>query len=513
MSFFKKNQVKTRFAPSPTGYLHLGSLRTLLYSYLFAKQRKGEFLLRIEDTDQTREVPGAVDQMLKIINWLGLRPDEGPFLDEKGKISEQGKFGPYIQSKRKSLYEKYAQELIDKGGAYYCFCAAERLERLRKIQQAEKKPTRYDGHCRKLTPKEIKEKLTAGEDYVVRLKVPKNQKLEFTDWVKGKMIFKTDEIDDQILLKSDGFPTYHLALVVDDHLMKVTQVVRGEEWLPSTPKHILTYFFLGWEPPDFIHLPLILNPDRTKLSKRQEDVAVEDYQRQGYLPEALINFSALLGWNPGDNREIFSLEELIKEFSFSRVQKSPAAFDRQKLNWINREHLKRLDFQEFKRRARPFLRKNFPELPPAELELDKVLALEQERISKLEEIGRETSFFFQDNLSYNPELLVWKKSTLTATRKNLEWLTAKLETFPPENWRASVLSEFFLKTIKETGLTNGEILWPFRVALTGQKKSPSPFEVAEILGRRKALQRIQEAQKKLEKKSGPSDIRSGRELV
>jgi nondiscriminating glutamyl-tRNA synthetase len=307
--------IRTRFAPSPTGYMHVGNMRTALFSYLLAKHNGGTFLLRIEDTDKTRQVENGIEIILKSLYWGGIKPDEGVMLDEKGEITQKGKFGPYIQSERLLIYQKYAQELLDKGHAYYCFCSSERLEKLRDLQQKNKLPTGYDGECLKLKPDEALARVKAGDKYVVRLKMPKEGETVFTDLIRGEVRFQNKLVDDQVLIKADGFPTYHMAVVVDDHLMEITHVIRGEEWVSSAPKHIQLYKYLGWELPQFAHLPLLLNPDKSKLSKRQGDVAVEDYRKKGYLPEAIINFIAFLGWNPGTEKELFSMDELIKEFN------------------------------------------------------------------------------------------------------------------------------------------------------------------------------------------------------
>lgn len=304
--------VKTRFAPSPTGYLHVGGLRTALYAYCFAKQNKGKFLLRIEDTDRERFVADGTLNILKSLEWVGLIQDEGVTRDKKGEIIQKGKNGPYIQSERLDIYKKYIDELVDKGHAYFCFCSAERLEEVRTIQQKNKLPTGYDGHCRDLDPVEAKKRLQNGEKCVVRMNMPKEGETVFFDEIRGEIRIKNCLVDDQIIMKSDGFPTYHLAVVVDDHLMGITHIIRGEEWLSSVPKHLQLYKYFGWETPKMAHLPLLLNADKSKLSKRQGDVAVEDYRNKGYLPEAILNFVAFLGWNPGDERELFTLKDLIK---------------------------------------------------------------------------------------------------------------------------------------------------------------------------------------------------------
>ncbi len=496
MPFFKKQKIRTRFAPSPTGFLHIGGLRTALYEYIFAKQNKGDFVLRIEDTDQTREVEGAVENLLKALKWAGLTADEGILLGNDGKPSERGNFGPYTQSKRLKIYQKYAQELINQDKVYYCFCTPARLEELKNNQQTAGQPTHYDRECLKLNSDEVKAKLDMGERYVIRFKVPEGQEVKFVDTVKGEIKFSTNDIDDQIILKSDGFPTYHLASVVDDYLMKINYVIRGEEWLSSTPKHILLYQAFNWSVPQFAHLPLLLNPDKSKLSKRQGDVAVEDYRDQGYLPEALINFVALLGWNPGTEQEIFSLEELIKVFDLKKVHKSGAVFNREKFDWFNSVYIKKLDLDEFKKIARPYLEKNIAHVQP-DLNLDKLFAIEQQRISKLSEIGEELKFIFIDKLEYDHKKLIWKKSDTVSTLKNLELLIIELKKYSKGDWTAEILEKNIRKFIADSGLQNGEVLWPMRFALTGEEKSPTPFEVAEILGQEKSLARLGEAIEKL----------------
>ena len=305
--------IRTRFAPSPTGFLHVGGLRTALYCYLFAKKNNGKFILRIEDTDQSRKVDGAMENLIDTLKWAGINFDEGPTVG--------GDFGPYIQSERLNIYHEHAQKLVDEDKAYFCFCSPERLDEVRKKQIELKIPPQYDRLCRELPKEIIEQKKSNGEKFVVRMKVPLIGETTFVDLIRGNVTIANKVLDDQVLLKSDGFPTYHLAVVVDDHFMKISHVIRGEEWLPSTPKHILLYKYFGWELPHFAHLPLLLNPDKSKLSKRQGDVAVEDYKAKGYLKEAIVNFISLLGWNPGDNREIFSLEELKMNFHLNELEK------------------------------------------------------------------------------------------------------------------------------------------------------------------------------------------------
>ena len=323
--------VRVRFAPSPTGMVHVGSVRTALYNYLFAKKHAGKYLLRIEDTDQNRKVEGAVENLIKNLQRLGICHDEGP--DRKGES------GPYFQSQRLTFYQQKVNDLIKAGNAYPCFCSAQRLESMRLNQETQGLNLGYDRHCLNIPEQEARKRLQT-ETYVVRMKVPDELTVRFEDLVRGEVEVNTSSIDDQVLMKSDGYPTYHLANVVDDHMMKITHVIRGEEWLPSTPKHILLYDFFEWEKPHFAHLPLLLNPDRSKLSKRQGDVAVEDYLNNGFLEEALINFLALLGWSPGNNRELMDIEEMIEEFDLARVNKAGAVFDQEKLAWVNSQYLK-----------------------------------------------------------------------------------------------------------------------------------------------------------------------------
>ncbi|MBI4231980.1 glutamate--tRNA ligase, partial [Candidatus Peregrinibacteria bacterium] len=324
--------IKTRFAPSPTGYLHVGGLRTALYSYLFARKNKGKFILRIEDTDQERYVEGALENLMKTLHWAGLEYDEGPMPDG----SEKGGHGPYIQSKRSEIYREQVQKLLDSGHAYRCFCSKERLDEMRERQKSNKEATMYDRKCLDLPESEIQKNLEAGIPFVIRQKVP-YELIKFKDLIRGNVQFHGKTIDDQILVKSDGFPTYHLANVVDDHLMEITHVIRGEEWLPSTPKHIALYLAFGWQAPEFAHLPLLLNEDRSKLSKRQGHVAVEEYIKAGYTKEAVLNFVAFLGWNPGagEEKEIYTLTELVEAFSLEKVHKAGAIFNLEKLDWFN----------------------------------------------------------------------------------------------------------------------------------------------------------------------------------
>jgi glutamyl-tRNA synthetase len=474
-------KIITRFPPSPTGFLHIGSLRTALYNFLFARANQGKFYLRIEDTDQKRLVTGATENLITILKQFGLDWDNKKIL---------------IQSERLDIYQNFAAQLVQEGKAYFCFCDSRRLENLRLERQQKKLPPMYDGKCRNLSEAEIKSNIEANKPCVIRFKMPQTGTTEFNDLIRGKISFNNSLLDDQIILKSDCFPTYHLAAIVDDHEMQISHVIRGEEWLPSTPKHILIYQAFGWEIPEFAHLPLLVNSDHTKMSKRQGDVAVEDYLKKGYLIEALINFVLLLGWNPGTDQEIFSLTEMIEKFDLKKVHKSAAVFDLKKLDWLNGEYLKKMDFKKFANQAADYLRANFPQLPD-NLDQDKIFALEKNRISHFSQMGQGIEFLFTETLSYQPELLVWKKSTPKTIFANLEILTTELEKYSDKEWSADNLQEKISDFIIKNKKTNGEILWPMRVALTGLEKSPTPFEIAEILGPKKSILRLKDATKKL----------------
>ena len=482
-----EKKVRVRFAPSPTGFLHVGGLRTALYNYLFAKKNGGEFLLRIEDTDQKRFVEGAKESLLSTLKNMNLEWDNE-------KI--------YVQSENLETYKKYAEQLVAEGKAYYCFCEPERLEEVRAQKQAEKKPPMYDRYClTNLSQAEINQKLKENCPATIRLKVPKDEIIEFKDVVRGKVSFSTNTIDDQVLLKSDGFPTYHLANVIDDHLMNITHVIRGEEWLPSTPKHILLYKAFGWEMPKFAHLPLLLNPDKSKLSKRQGDVAVEDYLQKGYLKEALTNFVALLGWNPGEGsvQEIFSLEELVEKFELEKVHKAGAVFELKKLDWLNAQYIKKLSIEELFLACIPFLKeKEFFLEANAEKRNDayvkKVLVVERERLSKFSQVCEENRFFFTE-IDYPTELLSWKELTAKELIESLEESTKALTEIAENDWELTQIEE---KLLAAAGEKRGDLLWPLRVALTGAQKSPSPFEIAWVLGKKESLQRIAKAIEKLQ---------------
>lgn len=497
-------KIRVRFAPSPTGYMHVGNFRTALYTYLFARKNNGDFILRIEDTDQKREVADALEKLLAIMDWAKFERAEGVYL-ESGKIVQKGKFGPYIQSERLDIYKKYAKELVEKGFAYYCFCTSEKLEEMRQIQLVEKKAPMYDRTCLKLSAKEVQEKIARGEKYVIRQKINTEGYTDFHDLVRGKVSIKNELLDDQILMKSDGYPTYNFANVVDDHLMQITHVTRGEEYISSTPKYIQLYKSFGWDAPETAHLPLLLNPDKSKLSKRQGDVAVEDYIEKGYLREAIINFVVLLGWNPGkgSTQEIFSLAELEQIFDFSHVHKAGAVFDLKKLDWINNQYIKKLSIDDLYAQVLPFLEKKewfvaLDDKYKSEEYLKKVLTVEKERLVTLAAAGEDNRFFFGD-ISYDPAMLKWKEMSNEDIRKSLEISRSTLEEMDGNTWKLVEIEKALLETAENNfksadgKIDRGALLWPLRVALTGAQKSPSPFEVAWVLGKEETLKRIDNA--------------------
>lgn len=399
--------VRVRFAPSPTGFVHIGSLRTALYNYLFAKKMGGEYILRVEDTDQSRLVEGAIENMLNAMKWAGVNHSEGVILDDSGKVVQKGEYGPYIQSQRLDIYQEYIKQLLDSGKAYYCFCTKERLDEVRDAQRAAGETAKYDGHCKNLSKEEVEANIKAGIPYVIRLRLPENHTIKFTDLVRGDMEFNTNDLDDQVLMKTDGFPTYHFAVVVDDYLMKITHVIRGEEWVSSTPKHVYLYEAFGWEAPVFVHLPNILNKEKKKLSKRQGDVAVEDFKKKGYLPEGLVNYVALVGWSPEDNQELFTMEELEKAFSVERVSKSGGVFDTEKLNWVNQHYIKDGDDAYLTDLAIPFLIEDgFITEEEATNKYDflkSMISVLKEKLQYVKEVTEHASIFFGDKIEVETE--------------------------------------------------------------------------------------------------------------
>ncbi len=469
-------KVRTRFAPSPTGYLHVGGLRTALYTFLFAKHNKGEFLLRIEDTDQARYVEGAIEDLKNILAHMQL-PWDGEVL---------------VQSERTKIYQKAAEELVKNDKAYYCFCSTDRLQELRKRQVANKQHIGYDGLCRSIAQEEAvmrKEK----EPYVIRLKMPKSGICDFYDLVRGNVQFAYSREEDSIILKSDGFPIYHLAHVVDDHEMKITHLIRGEEWLSSVPKHIALWQAFGWEIPEYAHLSLIVNPDKTKLSKRQGDVSVESYLEKGYLKDALLNFILLLGWNSGTEKEIFSLDEMIKEFSIEKIHTSPAVFNIEKLDWMNGCYIRSKTVAELLGLSLPYLQKT--RLVGEKYDkkyLEGVIGLEQSRLKKLSDLPDLVSYFFNDP-EFDPAILPWKKQDAKDAKMQLQNIFTIFEGIDEKHFNKEHMEKEAFKYIKKNNYKNGNVLWPLRVALSGREKSPGPFEIAQVLGRKSTLERIKKA--------------------
>ena len=510
--------VRVRYAPSPTGLQHVGGLRTALYNYLLARKTGGQFILRIEDTDQKRFVAGAVENIMTFLKDFGLHYDEGPiFLADKDELPgtlstrypgvyEKGKYGPYIQSERLPHYEAAVKQLVDTGHAYYCFCTEERLAELRERQERTKQPPRYDGLCRGLTPEAAKEDRQNGKPCVVRFRVPEQRgEIVCQDQLRGELRYQATDMDDFVLLKSDGYTTYHLASVVDDHAMEITHVFRGEEWLPSLPKHVLLYEALGWEQPVFVHLSVILGADgKKKLSKRDGDVSVDAFVEAGYLREALLNFIALLGWNPGQGstQELFSLDELVQHFSLEHLNAAPAMFDRKKLDWMNHEYIMQFPPERLLAFIRSHTRSIFeqsdwyakatPEQKRDEY-LIRVLTIEQERLKTLREFGESNQFFFSERIGYPTKLLAWKGSSMEATAEELARAKTLLAAISEAEWTRENLST---KLLAAAGDKKGDFLWPLRVALTGAERSPSPMDVAWVLGKAETLLRLETALQK-----------------
>jgi glutamate--tRNA ligase len=490
MLFFRRERgmVRLRFAPSPTGYLHIGGLRTALYNYLYAKQNGGKFLLRIEDTDRTRYVEGAIENLIHELKWAGVEADEGVCLDENGKITEVGECGPYIQSERveKGIYNKYAEELIEKGYAYYCFCSKERLDDIKNQQKADGKIPRYDGLCRGVSIEDAKKRIANGESYVIRLKLPENRDIVFEDVIKGRITINTNDMDDQVLIKADGFPTYHFAVVVDDHLMGITHIVRGDEWISSTPKHIYLYEALGFEKPIFVHLPTVLNKSGKKLSKRNDDASVEDFRLKGYLPEALINYLALVGWSPESNEEILSLDEMVKQFSFDRVSKSGGVFDVDKLDWVNAQYIRKMEVSELAKLVKPYLVKaGFIKEDICEKRLELITKTFQESISRLPEIVEQSRFLFED-VAVEPDALKMRNV------EHIEILKEKMkeELSQIEEMDEETAKGFMKKVQKASGFKGKDLYMPVRALLTGQVHGPELSNILEILGKGEILRRL-----------------------
>ncbi len=484
--------MRTRFAPSPTGNLHVGGLRTALYSWLIAKQTDGKFALRIEDTDQAREVAGAVDVILKGLHWAGIDPEEGMVMMDEVP-GQQGDKGPYKQSERLALYREHLDVLVKHGHAYPCFCTPERLEQMRNDQQAKKQAPMYDRHCLHLPKEESDTRIAAGEKHVFRMKMPHDRTITISDDIRGSVSFEGKNVDDQVLLKSDGFPTYHLAHVVDDHLMDFDLVIRGEEWLPSLPKHLVLFEMFGWTPPRYAHVPLLLNKDKSKLSKRQNSVSVEEYIEKGYLPEAMINFLAMLGWNGGTTQEIFTMQELIEQFSIERVQKSGAIFDIEKLDWLQGQWMRKFTTDEFVKRIRPLVEAVHSGATNDD-HFAKKAALIQERITFFHEAPDMLGYFYTAP-TVSKELMANKKQKVEES--DLPMLLTTLEeilnAIPESEWHAERILGDVKAVLEPKNLKLGQLLWPLRAILTGREYSPGAVEVAEVLGKGETIRRLEKA--------------------
>ncbi|MDU6482796.1 MAG: glutamate--tRNA ligase [Paeniclostridium sordellii] len=483
--------VRVRFAPSPTGFVHIGSLRTALYNYLFAKRMGGEYILRVEDTDRTRIVDGAIENMLEAMAWAGVNHTEGVVLGENKEITQVGEYGPYIQSERLDIYKDYIQQLLDSGKAYYCFCSKERLDEVREKQKEAGETPKYDGNCRNLSKEEVEAKLAAGEEYVIRLKLPENHVIKFTDLVRGETEFNTDELDDQVLIKTDGYPTYHFAVVIDDHLMKITHVIRGEEWISSTPKHVYLYEAFGWEAPTFVHLPNILNKEKKKLSKRHGDVAVEDFKKKGYLPEGLVNYVALVGWSPDDNQELFTMKELEEHFSIERVSKSGGVFDTDKLNWVNQHYIKDASDEYITDLAIPFLiEAGYITEEDAKNRYDFVkdmVSVVKEKLQYVKEVTEHVNIFFGDKVELETEECreFLKLEHIPTLINALEEKIGAADEINEEAFKA------MLKEIqKEHGIKGKNLFMGTRIILTGQMHGPDLPKSAAVIGKDMCLNRI-----------------------
>lgn len=489
--------IVTRMAPSPTGYLHIWGLRTALYNYLYAHQHNGTFLLRIEDTDRARYVEGSIENLIQTLINVWLAPDEGPNAPKEN--------GPYLQSERLHIYGHYMKELLEKKHAYHCFCSSQRLDELRTEQEELWLPTKYDKKCRYLSSEEVQKNLDAGVPYTIRLAVPENREITFHDTIRGRITVPSKDVDDQVLMKTDGFPTYHFAVVVDDHLMKVTDIIRGDEWIPSTPKHVLLYEAFGWEMPRMSHVPPLVGNNRKKLSKRTGDVSVEVFLEKWFLPEAMLNYIALLGWNPKTTQEIFSLSELVEKFKLEDVHKAGAVFDIERMEWFNAQYIIAASLDSLYEKLCLYLEKYqntfyavFQSFP-REYNL-KVLAELKTRLKTFGEFPALTSFFYSELWEIQNELFLNEKMkinnfedvkwALDLTLQILKDATLSLST--PEE-----IKQIFIEKIAESGMKNGQVLWPVRVALSMQQFSPGALECIYILGREKSIERLEKILKEV----------------
>ena len=470
--------VRTRFAPSPTGYMHLGNLRSALYTYLYAKKHAGKFILRIEDTDQSRYVEGAVDVVYNTLRDIGMQWDEGPDVG--------GDYGPYVQSERKSMYLPYAEQLVKSGKAYYCFCTNEELDERREKASAQGEVWKYDKHCLHLSPEEVQKRIAAGESYVIRQNVPLTGEASFDDVLYGHITVDCAELDDMVLIKADGMPTYNFANVIDDHTMAITHVMRGNEYLSSTPKYNLLYDAFGWEKPVYIHMTPIMRDASHKLSKRDGDAYFEDYLKKGYLKEAIVNYVSLLGWNPGDEREFFTLDELKEAFDVTGMSKSPAIFDVNKLTWMNAEYVRRLSPEEFTRHARPY----YEQAGVAHMDHDILCRILQPRTEIFSQIPEVVDFLAQLP-DYDAELFTNKKSKTDSvvSAEVLDFVIPALAAMT--EWTETALHETLLGMAVSRGMKNGTLLWPVRISLAGKVVTPGgAIEIAALLGREESLRRL-----------------------
>ena len=483
-------EVRTRFAPSPTGYMHLGNLRTALYTYLFARRNGGKFILRIEDTDQEREVPGAVELIYKSLATAGLTHDEGPDVG--------GPCGPYVQSERRGIYLPYAKQLVESGHAYYCFCTKERLDEARAEAERRGETFKYDKHCLHLSKEEIQRRLDAGEPYVIRQNVPTEGKAGFDDVIYGHVEVDCDTLDDSVLIKADGLPTYNFANVVDDHLMGITHVMRGNEYLSSAPKYNLLYEAFGWEPPKYVHLTPVMANAQRKLSKRKGDPSFEDLLNQGYLTEAIINYLVLLGWSPRGEREFYTLKELEQVFDLEGLSKSPSIFDTVKLNWFNAEYIRKLTPEDYLERATPWLNQV---LDPQKFDYRRLGELLQSRTEVFNQLP-EMVGFLAELPEFSAELYVNKKqkSTLESSVRALELVRPVLESI--SEWTEAELHDRVMAVIPDSGMKNGQVLWSLRIAISGRMSTPGgAFEIAYLLGKDETLRRVALAQESLAQSS------------
>ncbi|RLD17809.1 MAG: glutamate--tRNA ligase [Caldiserica bacterium] len=482
--------VRVRFAPSPTGYLHVGGARTALYNYLFARKNSGKFVLRIEDTDEVRSTFESVKQIISSLTFLGIEWDEGPFLDKQmvnGKwqmvIDEKGDYGPYFQSKRKEMgiYEKYALKLLKEDKAYYCFCSKEEIEERKK----KKSITHYDGYCRNLSKEEIEKKLKEGRKPAVRFKVDFEKDVSFNDLIRGEITFNTKFIEDFVILKSSGYPTYNFACVIDDYLMKITHVIRGDDHISNTPRQILLYEALGFEKPYFAHLPMILGEDKKRLSKRHGAVSIEEFKRNGYLPEALLNYLALLGWGTEDSKQIFSLSEMIEEFDLKRCSKSKAVFDYGKLIWLNGYYIRKKSPEEIFKLSFDFIKEYGID---GEIErIKKAIELEKEKIKLLKDVPYLISFFFKDDIEIEEDVKK-KIKNFKNVEKNLKNL---IELFKGIDFKRDEIERVLREYAEKEGIKTKEIFHPLRFSVSGRTKGPSLFEMLELLGKEKVIKRIE----------------------